>query len=104
MSNCGIFVAMMERNNKLFDAWSLTHIFFGALLGWVMNPWIALAIMVAYEPLEIFVLYPFFKKFGIIFGYETWRNSLSDIVFNIIGIVVGVFVLTDLVPPPFYLF
>jgi hypothetical protein len=49
--------------------------------------------MVLWEPLEVFVLSPFLAKRGIEFGYETWRNSLSDIVFDIVGVAIGYVIL-----------
>ncbi len=93
-----------RRNSSLFDWWSLTHIGWGALLGWVMNPFFALVMLVLWEPLEIFVLSPLLARKGIVFGHESLRNSLSDIVFDIIGVAIGAYVLTTLVDPPFHLF
>lgn len=93
-----------RRNDTLFDGWSLTHLLWGLVLGWVMNPVIALAIMVLWEPLEIFVLSPILARFGIVFGFESLRNSLSDIVFDTLGVLLGAFVLTALFAPPFHLF
>lgn len=93
-----------ERNDSLFDIWSITHLTTGIILGWVMNPVIALAIMVLWEPLEILVLSPILAKFGIVFGYETLRNSLSDIFFDTVGVLMGVFILGRLLEPPFTLF
>ncbi len=92
------------RNDKLYDRWSLVHLGTGIILGWVMDPFVALALMVLWEPLEIFVLSPLLAKRGIIFGYESLRNSLSDIVFNVIGVLLGWQVLTAISVPPFHLF
>jgi hypothetical protein len=93
-----------KRNGSLFDIWSLIHLTTGVGLGWLVDPFLALAVMVAWEPLEIFVLSPILKRYGIIFGFETLRNSLSDIVFDIIGVALGAYLLTELVAPPFHLF
>jgi hypothetical protein len=93
-----------RRNNKLYDKWSLVHLLTGIILGWVMDPFVALSIMVLWEPLEILVLSPLLARRGTIFGYETLRNSLSDIVFNIIGVALGTWALTTLSVPPFHLF
>lgn len=93
-----------KRNDVLFDSWSIVHLLTGVLLGWVMSPFVALIIMVLWEPLEILVLSPVLAKFGITFGYETLRNSLSDIVFDVVGVVLGAWLLTLLVEPPFHLF
>lgn len=78
-----------NRNNSIFDIWSIVHLLTGILFGLLINPWLAFVLMVAWEPLEIFVLSPLLAKYGIDFGYETWRNSLSDIVFDAIGILIG---------------
>lgn len=69
-----------------------------------MNPVIALSIMVLWEPIEIFVLSPLLARRGITFGFESLRNSLSDIVFDTVGVLIGAFVLGALISPPFYLF
>lgn len=95
---------LKRRNDKLFDLWSLTHIAWAALLAWVMNPLIALSIMVLWEPLEILVISPILAKFDIDFGHESLRNSLSDIVFDIFGVLLGAFVIAAAAEPPFYLF
>lgn len=76
----------------------------GILMGWTMSPFVALVLMVLWEPLEILVLSPLLAKVNIEFGYETLRNSLSDIVFDTIGVVIGAYALTSLVDPPFHLF
>ncbi len=94
----------LPRNDKLYDYWSLTHVTWAALLGWIMNPFIALAIMVLWEPLEILVLSPVLGKFGIVFGHETLKNSLSDIFFDTVGVALGAYVVATLFVPPFYLF
>lgn len=76
----------------------------GVLLGWLMAPFVALVIMVLWEPLEIFILSPLMARFGIEFGFESLRNSLSDIFFDVIGVIVGAWLLTSLIDPPFHLF
>jgi len=93
-----------KRNDSLFDLWSIVHILTGILLGWIMPPFVALLIMVLWEPLEILVLSPFLAKFNIVFGYETIRNSLSDIFFDCVGVALGFYVLSNLLDPPFTLF
>jgi hypothetical protein len=59
--------------------------------------------MVLWEPLEILVLSPLLARFDIDFGYETLRNSLSDIVFDTAGVLAGYYVLGNLISPPFHL-
>ncbi len=75
-----------KRNDKLVDIWSLVHAASSAGLAWLIGPVAAFIVVTLWEPLEIFVLSPLLAKRGIVFGYETWRNSLSDIVFNTLGI------------------
>jgi hypothetical protein len=93
-----------KRNNALHDKWSLVHLATGIILGWVMSPFVALLIMVLWEPLEILILSPLLGRFGIIFGYESLRNSLSDICFNCLGVALGAWGLTAIAVPPFHLF
>ncbi len=93
-----------RRNDVLFDTWSIVHLCTGIVMAWVMPVWLALVLIVLWEPFEILVLSPLLAKIGIIFGYETLRNSLSDIFFDVIGIALGVHVLRELFMPPFYLF
>ena len=76
----------------------------GIAMGWLMDPFIALVLMVLWEPFEILLLSPFLARYKIIFGHETLRNSLSDIIFDAAGVMIGVWVLTRLISPPFHLF
>lgn len=93
-----------RRNDALFDVWSLVHLATGILGGWLMDPFVALLIMVLWEPLEILVLSPFLGRRGILFGHESLRNSLSDIFFDGLGVAIGFWGLTALWTPPFHLF
>lgn len=93
-----------RRNNQPYDWWSLSHILWAMILAWIMTPLYALIIMILWEPLEIFILSPFLAKFGIEFGYESLKNSLSDIVFDVIGVILAVTVLSRYFEPPFFLF
>lgn len=93
-----------KRNNSLFDNWSIVHLFSGIIFGWTMPPFIALVLLVLWEPLEILVLSPILAKFGIIFGYETIRNSLSDIFFDTVGVLIGFYVLAHFFEPPLRFF
>lgn len=93
-----------KRNGNLFDTWSIVHLCTGAVFGWFMSPIAAIAIMALWEPFEIFVLSPLLARKGIIFGYESLRNSLSDIVFNTVGVLIGVYLARALLDPPFFLF
>lgn len=94
-----------ERNDSLLDVWSGVHVVTGVAAGWLMDPFIGLLILIAWEPLEIFVLSPLsLRWFNYPFGYESWRNSFSDIVFDAVGVAIGFFGLRALVDPPFVLF
>lgn len=93
-----------RRNDSLFDGWSVVHLLTGVAMGWVMPPFIALALMILWEPLEILVLSPLLARYGITFGYESLRNSLSDIVFDTAGVYIGAYVLAERFLPPFTLF
>lgn len=90
-----------KRNGNLFDIWSIIHVVTGIGMGWLMDPFIAVVIMILWEPLEIFVLSPLLARRGIVFGYESLRNSLSDIVFDIVGVAIGAYLLTAWLAPPF---
>jgi hypothetical protein len=92
------------RNDVLFDSWSIVHLLSGAAMGWLVQPFVALSLMVLWEPLEILLLSPLLARRGIKFGYESFRNSLSDIFFDVAGVALGVWLLTALVSPPFHLF
>jgi hypothetical protein len=98
------FLARHRRNDSLFDIWSLVHVATGVLMAWVMAPFVALLIMVLWEPLEILVLSPFLARFGILFGHESLRNSLSDVFFDCVGVSIGWWLLTPLYDPPFHWF
>ncbi|PIZ62903.1 hypothetical protein COY17_01625 [Candidatus Saccharibacteria bacterium CG_4_10_14_0_2_um_filter_52_9] len=93
-----------KRNGNLFDAWSVVHLMTGVLFGWIMPPFTALAIMVLWEPLEILVLSPLLARQGITFGYESLRNSLSDIFFDVVGVALGAWLLTEVAAAPFHVF
>jgi len=97
-------LARHRRNDALFDAWSVVHLVTGVAVGWVMEPFIGLLIMVLWEPLEVLVLSPFLARLGILFGHESLRNSLSDIFFDCVGVAIGWWLLTPAVRPPFHWF
>lgn len=93
-----------KRNGRIFDLWSVIHFSTGMILGWLLDPFVALVILVLWEPLEIFVISPLLMRFNIVFGYETLRNSLSDILFDTLGVIAGTVILTSIITPPFHLF
>jgi hypothetical protein len=84
-----------KRNDKLVDVWSATHVAWGAAMTMVFGPAYAWALMALWEPVEVMMLSPFLARFGIRFGHESLRNSLSDIAFNTIGVALGWALLPD---------
>lgn len=104
MSRLSFKVKKPKRNGALYDTWSLVHVATGILMGWLMSPFVALALMVLWEPLEVLVLSPILARYGIIFGYESIRNSLSDIFFDVVGVAVGAWLLPIIIAPPLHLF
>jgi len=93
-----------HRNDTLFDVWSIVHLITGIIFGWIMDPFVALSIMILWEPLEILVLSPLLWRRRILFGHETIRNSLSDIFFDVIGVALGAWGLTAIAGSPIHLF
>jgi hypothetical protein len=91
------------RNNKSYDKWSLIHVVTGIILGWLMNPYVGLAGMILWEPVENLIISPILIRRGNLFGYESLRNSLSDVFFDVVGVYIGWVVLTDMIVPPFHL-
>lgn len=73
-------------------------------MGWVMQPFVALSIMVLWEPLELLVLSPLLARRDIVFGDESVKNSLSDIFFDVLGVAAGTWLLGAAATPPFHLF
>jgi len=92
------------RKNTLLDIWSVPHLVTGVFLGWLMQPGVALTLMILWEPLEILILSPMLAKRGIDFGFESVANSVSDVFVDAAGVILGYQVLTTLVAPPFHLF
>ena len=85
--------ATNTRNNALFDSWRIVHLTFGIGFGWLLEPAAAIALLVLWEPIEIFILSPLLARIGIIFGHESLRNSLSDIFFDLVGVTVSALLL-----------
>jgi hypothetical protein len=81
-----------RRNSSLIDGWSLVHFFSSAALCWCIGPLPAWIVTTLWEPLEVLVLSPLLMRKGIVFGHEGLHNSLSDIVFNTLGVVTIVLV------------
>lgn len=82
-------LARRLRNDRLVDVWSASHFVWGAGLALLVGPLWAFALLVAWEPFEILFLGPLLSRVGFAFGHETWRNALSDIVFDGAGVAVG---------------
>jgi hypothetical protein len=87
------------RNDHLVDGWSASHFAWGAGLAMLVGPWWSFALMVAWEPFEVFLLGPLLSRKGIAFGHETWRNSASDVVFDGAGAAAAYLVLRLLWDP-----
>lgn len=81
------------RNNRLVDIWSAAHVAWGLGLAILLGPWWAFGILAAWEPFEIFLLGPSLARWGIPFGHETWRNSLSDVFFDGAGAALAFFLI-----------
>lgn len=81
-----------RRNDRLVDIWSLTHFGWGFLLAFFFHPLLAFGLLVVWEPVEVLLLSPLLARFGIRFGHEHLKNALSDIVFDGLGVVVGLWV------------
>jgi hypothetical protein len=79
------------RNNELFDIWSAAHFVWGLALAVLLGPLWSIVIMIAWEPFEILLLGPTLARWGIAFGHETWRNSVSDMVFDVAGAIAAFF-------------
>jgi hypothetical protein len=73
-------------------------------MGWLIDPFVAVSLMVLWEPFEILLLSPFLARYNITFGYETLRNSLSDIFFDVVGVAIGTWVVARFITAPFHLF
>ena len=89
-----IDLSQHRKNSSLVDAWSFVHLLTGIALVFIVPPFFALVLMVLWEPLEVLVLSPLLAKRGILFGHESLRNSLSDIVFDVIGVSIGYLLFT----------
>jgi hypothetical protein len=82
-----------RRNKTLVDMWSLTHIAWGVLLGILVGPVLAIILLVLWEPIENFIISPIMHRiFGINFGHESLQNSISDIVFDLLGVMIAVLI------------
>lgn len=80
-------LALRTRNHRLVDLWSATHFAWGVGLTMLVGPAWAFGLLVAWEPIEVLLLGPLLSRRGIAFGHEGWRNSLSDIVFDGLGVL-----------------
>lgn len=85
-----------ERNDAYADLWSITHVLWGLLLGLLLHPFLALVILVLWEPFEVLIISPLAARFGVEFGHEGVRNSLMDILFDALGVALAVWFLVPL--------
>lgn len=86
------------RNARLLDTWSFLHLAGAAGLVVIMPPLWALTLAVLWEPFENLLLSPALARFGILFGRETFQNSVMDLVFDLVGVWLGVVVLHPVLP------
>ncbi len=94
-----------RRNDALVDVWSGVHLMTGVAMGWVMDPFVALLLLVLWEPFEVLVLSPLAERmWNAEFGFEGLRNVVSDILFDALGVALGFWVLRHFVDPPFVWF
>lgn len=90
------------RNDRWLDVWSGVHLVTGVAMGWFMDPFIALVVMIAWEPFEILVLGPMLWRLrGVEFGQESWKNAMSDVFFDAAGVALGAYALRLWLEPPF---
>lgn len=83
-----------ERNNRFFDKWSVIHFVTSMLFTLIIGPKLALLIVFLWEPFEIYILSRVLEKIEVRFGDETLKNSLSDLLFDSIGVAVGYAILS----------
>ncbi len=92
------------RNDRMVDHWSFIHLATGIAMGWLMDPFWALLLMILWEPFELYVLSPItWRLFRREFGHESMANSWSDILFDAAGVTFGAFLLREWLEPPFVL-
>jgi len=94
-----IIVTHGMRNHRLVDVWSFIHLAAGILIALVLPPFWALVVMVLWEPLELLVLSPMLARIDILFGHESLKNSMMDVVFDVAGVVVGVYLVVPVFDP-----
>jgi uncharacterized membrane protein YjgN (DUF898 family) len=75
----------------LVDWWTLTHVVWAAVLTCFVGPFVAVVALTLWEPFEVLVLSQFMARKGFNFGHEDIRNSLVDLVFNILGVLLTTF-------------
>ena len=80
----------IKRNDSLVDAWSFVHLFTAGAMAFLFGPFAALMITTLWEPFEIFILSPLMARLNIVFGFESLKNSLSDLAFNTTGIGIAI--------------
>ena len=78
------------RNTLLVDWWSLTHVMWGVVISILVGPFLALLLLTLWEPFEVLLLSPLAARRGLDFGHESLQNSIMDIVFNTMGVLIAV--------------
>ncbi len=82
-------IKLPSRNGQIIDIWSLIHLLSGIIFGLIFSPTTAIILLIAWEPIEIFVISPLLAKRKIYFGYESVVNSASDIIFDVLGVLIA---------------
>src|SRR5688500_6150579 len=85
--------AARPRNVHLVDWWSATHVVWGVVLSVLIGPFIAVVLLTLWEPFEVLVLSRLAARRGWDFGHEALTNSLMDIVFDVLGVLLATFLL-----------
>ncbi len=88
---------MSNTGNDLFvDKWSFIHVPSGGVLTILFGPIIAFITTTLGKPSEVLVISPMLMKRNIVFGHESLRNSISDLVFNTVGIILALIILESM--------
>ena len=89
------------RNDAVVDAWSFVHLASGILAGWLLPPFLALVLLILWEPVEVLIISPLMWRWKRrVFGHESLRNVASDVLFDVAGVAIGHYALGAVVESP----